>query len=171
MRAATPNARAETLFDKPAFREAAADGRCMVLVDGFFEWREVGGKKYPYYVKMRDGEPFAIAGVCDVWKGAGEALPRTAFSVVTTKANPLLEFVHNTKKRMPAILARDDERRWLEPLERGELEALLRPYDEAEMEAYPVSRIIGQKGKDGNVPAALERFEYGELKGEQSKLI
>jgi putative SOS response-associated peptidase YedK len=169
LRLATPNARAETLFNKPAFREAAADGRCLVLVDGFFEWREVGGKKYPYYVKMRDGAPFAIAGVCDVWKGV--AAPRIGFSVVTTRANPLMEFVHNTKKRMPAILPWESERKWLEPLPRPELEALLRPCDDSGMEAFPVLRLITQKGADANVPEVLARHDYAELKGEQRNLF
>jgi putative SOS response-associated peptidase YedK len=171
LRLSTPNARAETLFEKPAFREAANDGRCLVLVDGFFEWREVGGRKYPYHVRLKSGEAFAIAGVVDTWQGAGESAPRTAFSVITTRANPLLEFVHNTKKRMPAMLATEDERRWLAPLERGELEALLKPYDDAKMEAWPVSRLITEKGADSNVPAVRERFEYRALKGEQAKLI
>jgi putative SOS response-associated peptidase YedK len=171
LRLSTPNARAETLFDKPAFRGAALDGRCLVLVDGFFEWREVGGRKYPYHVRLKGGGAFAIAGVLDVWNGTGASPPRAAFSVITTRANPLLEFVHNTKKRMPAILAPEDERRWLAPGERAELEAMLRPYGDAEMEAYPVSRLITEKGADSNVPAVLERHDYRELKGEQAKLI
>jgi putative SOS response-associated peptidase YedK len=167
----TINARAESIFDRPAFRASIQDRRCFVIADGFFEWRDVSGKKYPYHVRMRDGGLFAMAGIWDAWKDPETSAVREGFSIITTRANPLLEIVHNTKRRMPAILAQDDERRWLGPLERPDIEATLRPYDDSKMEAFPVSRLITGRGKDSNVPAVLDKFDYWELKAEQARLM
>ena len=111
-----------------------------------------------------------MAGIWDAWKDPETSALREGFSIITTHANPLLELVHNTKKRMPAILAQKDERLWLGPLERPEIETMLRPYDDSKMEAHPVSRLITERRADSNVPAVLEKFEYRELKAEQSRL-
>jgi len=167
----TINARAESIFDRPAFRASITDRRCLVVADGFFEWREVGGKKYPYHVRMRGGGLFAMAGVWDAWKDPKTDETREAFSIITTRANPLLEFVHNTKKRMPAILTPENERRWLGKLDRDGIAALLAPYDEKKMEAYPVSRLITARDKNTNVPEVLAKFDYRELRAEQAKLL
>jgi len=167
----TINARAESIFDRPAFRASIQDRRCLVIADGFFEWREASGKKYPYHVRMRDGGMFAMAGIWDAWKDPKTDETREGFSIITTRANPLLEFVHNTKKRMPAILAPADERKWLSRLDRDEIAKLLTPYDEAKMEAYPVSRLITERGRASNVPAVLDEFDYRELRAEQARLM
>jgi putative SOS response-associated peptidase YedK len=105
IRQRTLNARAETIFEKPAFRQAIISKRCLVLVDGFFEWRHENKKTYPYYIRLKNQAPFAFAGIWDSWKN-----PETReqiYAVITTKANPLLEKIHNTQKRMPVILARE----------------------------------------------------------------
>jgi putative SOS response-associated peptidase YedK len=168
LRAMTANARAEGLRDKPSFREPIESGRCLALVDGFYEWREVAGRKYPYHVRMPGGAPFALAGVWDSWRG--KEGPVDTFAIITTPANPLMEKIHNTKKRMPAILRRGDERRWLGKLARAEVDALLAPFA-GELEARTVSRLITARGEDSNVPAVMEPFEYRELRGEQAKLV
>lgn len=160
-RANTVNARAETIFEKPAFRSAAASNHCLILADGFFEYQEVNGKKYPYYIRMNAGRPFAMAGLYENWtdKETGEVL--SGFSVITTHANPLMEKIHNRKKRMPVILAVDNERDWLIPGDGHS--GLLMPYPENELEAWTVSRRISERGAGKNGPDLLVPLNYPEL--------
>ena len=155
------NARAETLAEKPSFRSAYKYHRCLIFADGFFEWQSVGGRKYPYYIRLKNKEAFAFAGIWAEWKSSQSA--RTTFSIITTEANPMLEKIHNTKKRMPVILRPEDEKRWLEKgLKPEEISSMLRPYDENEMEAYTISRLITSK-EEKNVAGVIAPFEYKEL--------
>ena len=168
IRALTANARSDTLFDKASFKDSAEFRRCLVVADGFYEWQEVGGKKYPYHIRMPDGGAFAFAGIWDAWKDSGGNALDT-FSIVTTDANPLMEKIHNTKRRMPVILKPEDEKKWLSNLNKDAAKALLKPY-EGKLKAFTVSKLITEKGADNNVPAVMEPFDYKELKGEQAKL-
>jgi putative SOS response-associated peptidase YedK len=123
------NARAETLAERPAFRDAFARGRrCLVPADGFYEWRKGDGPKapkQPYAVALRDGAPMALAGLWEGWRGPGGEVVRT-FAIITTDANEKLRALHD---RMPAILPRDTWAAWLgdEPAEPAELLASLTP--------------------------------------------
>jgi putative SOS response-associated peptidase YedK len=169
VRRGTFNAKAETVLRKPSFRSSIMDRRCLVLADGFFEWRQAGGKKYPYYIRLKGADAFAIAGIWDEWKSGGGA--RRTFSLLTTEANPMMARIHNTKKRMPAMLRREDERRWLEKgLGADDIRSMLRPYDDKEMEAWTVSRLITSKGNK-NVPAVIAPFIYRELEAVQERLF
>lgn len=161
----TVNARSETIFEKPAFQRAAADKHCLILADGFFEFREVDGKKYPYYIRIRGGQPFALAGLYEYWThpGTGEMLP--GFSVITTMANPLMEMIHNRKKRMPVILQSAEERDWLKP--GGQFAGLLKPYPEDEMEAWTVSKRISERGGGKDSADLLDPFDYPELNAQK----
>jgi len=157
----TVNARSETIFEKPAFRRAAANKHCLILADGFFEFRELDGKKYPYYIRVLGGQPFALAGLYEYWAHpeTGERIP--GFSIITTVANPLMEIIHNRKKRMPVILSENQERDWLKPGK--EFSSLLMPYPEKDMEAWPVSRRISERGSGKNVAEVLNPFDYPEI--------
>lgn len=158
----TLNARSETVFEKPSFRGPVRSRRCLVPVDGFFEFREVAAEKYPYLIRMKDGEPFSFGGIWDTWKGEDGEL-RT-FSIVTTEANTLLRKIHNTKFRMPLILKREDEGRWLDrDLEEAGIKELMVPFDDSVMTAHPVSKHLAEKGRDTNVPEILDEVEYKEL--------
>ncbi|MFP4050848.1 MAG: SOS response-associated peptidase [Thermoplasmata archaeon] len=171
IRTKTINARAETLFEKPSFREPIRKRRCLVIMDGFFEWREVRGCNYPHYIKMKYDSAFAVAGIWDAWddKKADEA--RNTYSIITTEANPLLEKIHNKKKRMPAIIRRKDEKKWIsKDLSQDEIGSMLESYPDKELEAYPIKRMI-TKDVDENVPELLEPYEYDELKFEQKRLF
>ena len=171
IRTKTMNARSESIFEKPSFREPAKKRRCLVLMDGFFEWREVDGTNYPHYIKMQDNSAFAVAGLWDTWKDKNTGDIRKTYSIITTPANPLLEKIHNKKKRMPAILEQKDEKRWIsQEMDREELESMLKPYSEKELEAYPIKKMI-TRDIDDNVPEILEPYEYKELKFEQKKLF
>jgi putative SOS response-associated peptidase YedK len=165
----TFNAKSETIFEKPSFRTSIKTKRCLVIVDGFYEWKHLKGDKFPYYIKLANSEAFAMAGIWDTWENKQSGEQKNTFSIITTSANKLLEEIHNTKKRMPVILKREDEKKWLEPdLDIKQIKAMLTPYDDSELEAYSVSKLITKKGQNSNVPEVLKKHEYDGLKQKQS---
>ena len=141
------NARSETLIEKPSFRNAFAKRRCLILADGFYEWQKSGTpgvRPQPYYFKRADGKPFAFAGVWENWRSPeGEAVRSCA--LITTRANKLVKPVH---ERMPVMLSGVDMWAWLEETDTGFLMALLHPYPEEEMTAFPVSTQVNQTRLD-----------------------
>lgn len=164
IRLKTMNARAESIYEKPSFRHAAEQKHCLILADGFFEWQEYQGKNYPYYIRLKDHEPFAMAGLWDTWVDAATSEELRTYTVITTKANPLMEKIHNKKKRMPVILRRENEEDWVfASLTKESAQVLLAPYDEQEMEAFTISRLISSKQGILNVPEVLLPFTYPEL--------
>jgi putative SOS response-associated peptidase YedK len=164
IRTKTLNAKAETIHRKPSFRASIMTKRCLVLVDGFYEWREEGEKKYPYYIHLVNNDAFALAGIWDKWLNTNTGEVKSTFAIITTRANPLLERIHNTRKRMPVILKREDENKYLEKdLSASEIDAFLQPYDDKEMQAHTVSRLISTKRANTNVPEAMREFKYDEL--------
>jgi putative SOS response-associated peptidase YedK len=167
----TFNAKAETIFEKPSFRSSIKSKRCLVIVDGFYEWRHEGGSKYPYYIRMKDDRAFALAGIWESWENKNSGDSIKTFSIITTAANPLLSEIHNTKKRMPVILAQADEKKWLgEELDKDGIISLLQPYPDDDLTAHTVSKLITARGKNKNVPEVMEKFDYDELRSKQSKL-
>ncbi len=164
LREKTLNARAESIFERPAFRLAVKSKRCLVLADGFFEWRHENKKAFPYYIRLKNQAPFAFAGIWDNWRNPDKQENIKTFSIITTRANPLLEKIHNIKKRMPCILSRENEKTWLQKeLDKDSIQALLQPYDSGEMEAYPVSRMVNRLGYNTDNPAVLKRQDYLDL--------
>lgn len=141
------NARAESLADKPSFRDALEWRRCLIPADGFYEWQVGGGPRRPWRVKLKSGEAFAFAGLWERWQGPGGEVVHSC-AIVTTEANELLAAIH---PRMPVLLARDREGAWLD----GELRdtealgTLLTAYPAAEMELYRVSERVNTAGFDG----------------------
>ena len=131
------NARAETVAQKPAFRHALETQRCLIIADGFFEWKKEGDRKLPMYLRLSSGKVFAFAGLYNIWTSpAGETV--YTCTIVTTEANGLVKPFHD---RMPAILSKNEEDLWLDPAVRDkeELLPLLRPYDADEMETWQVT--------------------------------
>lgn len=123
IRTNTLNARAETLADKPAFRDAMLQ-RCLVPVTSFYEWRwldDRGKAKQKYEIGVGDEPIFSLGGIWSVWTSPEGELQRT-FSIVTIDANPLMSYIHNTKKRMPLILDAQQESKWLDGLPVAEME-------------------------------------------------
>lgn len=164
IRSKTLNARSDTVFDKPSFRNAIRQRRCLVPADGFYEWREWNGKKYPYYIFLKDKEVFSLAGIWEQWtnRATGEVLK--TFSILTTEANPLMAQIHNTKKRMPVILPKEREREWIKnDLSEADIMGLARPLDEDLMEAHPIGRLITSKSANRNVPEIQQEAIYPEL--------
>jgi putative SOS response-associated peptidase YedK len=164
MRKKTLNARAETIAEKPAFRQAARDGRCLILLDGFFEYHKRGGAAYPFFIHMNDGSTLFVAGLSTRWVNpeSGEAF--LTFTLITTEANAMMEEIHNEKKRMPAILDPAAARAWLDPSRSpGDLAPLLRSRDIPGLAAHPVSKLLSSRTQDRNVAAVQEPFDYPEL--------
>ncbi len=162
----TFNARSETVHEKPSYRTSIKNKRCLVIVDGFFEWREHNGKKYPYYIYMPDNTAFALAGIWDSWLNKKTNENLNTFSILTTGANPLLEKIHNTKKRMPVILKKENERKWIdESLNKDAIDTLMLPYDEDNLETHTVSKLVSVRKEDSNVPGAIEEFHFKDLPG------
>ena len=141
------NARSETVAEKPAFREAFKQRRCLIPADGFYEWQRRDGKKQPFYFRLRDERPFGFAGLWEKWRSPeGEVIESCA--ILTTEANELLRPVHD---RMPVILHPEDYQLWLEEdaRQRALLKELLRPYPAEEMLAYPVSATVNSPSNQG----------------------
>jgi putative SOS response-associated peptidase YedK len=140
------NARAESLAEKPAYRDSFKKRRCLVVADGFYEWQKVDGRKQPWLLRLRDGGPFGFAGLWSLWrdKASGEELE--SCTIVTTSPNELAAPIHD---RMPVILPRERHAEWLDPAaEPSSLAALLEPFPAAEMEAYPVSTWVNAPQHD-----------------------
>lgn len=145
----TLNSRADTIFSKPSFREPIMKKRCIVPSTGYFEWRHEDGKKIPYYIYVKDEPIFSMAGVYDSWldRSTGEVI--STFSIITTEANELTGYIHNTKHRMPAILNQEDEEKWLDPkLEKSDIEQLLLPFPADQMDAYVINNDFLKKKAD-----------------------
>lgn len=142
------NARAETLAEKPSFRAAFRRRRCLIFASGFYEWQTLPGRKarQPMYIRMQDSRPFAFAGLWETWNAPdGSQVLSTA--IITTEPNALMSTIHN---RMPVILPSAVHPLWLDRGEPGLdlLQALLVPYPEAEMTAFPVSMLVNSPAND-----------------------
>ncbi|AGT30438.1 hypothetical protein M493_07695 [Geobacillus genomosp. 3] len=145
------NARAETVDEKASFRHAFKRRRCLILADGFYEWKKDGAKKVPYRFTLKTGEPFAFAGLWERWEGASG--PLETCTIITTRANGIVAPIHD---RMPVMLPPERHEDWLDPrLDDSEyLKSLLRPYPEEQMQVYEVSALVNSPKHD--VSACIE---------------
>jgi putative SOS response-associated peptidase YedK len=133
------NARAETVAEKPAYRTAFRQRRCLIPADGFYEWKRTADGKQPYYIRMREDRVFAFAGLWERWIGPDEKID--SCSIIVTEANDTIRPVHD---RMPAIIRPADFDRWLDPecRDAGAMKALLQPWPANEMTTCPVSKAV-----------------------------
>jgi len=158
----TLNCISEEMFTKPSFRDSLKTRkRCLVPMTGFFEWKwedAKGKEKTPYYIYVKAQRIFSAAGIYSVWKDKSTDADDYTYSVLTTRANPLMEEIHNNKKRMPVIIPREYENDWLNPgLGKEDVLALCQPYEDSKMDAYKISKRITSRKESTNVPAVLER--------------
>lgn len=148
------NARAETVHEKPSFRESFKLRRCLIIADGFYEWQKVNGDKQPMFIHVADRAPFGMAGLYDRWTDpeTGEVL--TTCTIITTAANATMQPLHH---RMPVILPTDHYAAWLDPrqTDQGVLRALLQQYPADQMTYYPVSARVNTPANDD--AALIER--------------
>jgi putative SOS response-associated peptidase YedK len=160
IRKGTYNARSETLHEKSSFKEALYRGRCLIIAGGFFEWQQVNTVKIPWYITLKDGKPFVFAGLYDTWRDPSDGETLRTCTIITTVANPLMEKIHNIRRRMPVILTKEHEQDWIvgEPslLKRKKL---LQPFNEADLEAYTVSPHLSSKNADPSDPRIIEPYE------------
>jgi putative SOS response-associated peptidase YedK len=148
------NAKCETVHDLPTFRDAYRTRRCIVPVDGFFEWKAIKGQKakQPYAIAMKDGAPFGLAGIWENWKDPASGEWVRTFAIITTEANELVADIHD---RMPAILAPEDFARWLG--ENPDPRDLMRPYPAELMRIWPISTRVNKPENDD--PSILQPAE------------
>ncbi|MCY3020216.1 MAG: SOS response-associated peptidase, partial [Planctomycetota bacterium] len=137
---------------KPAFRGAFRERRCLVPADGFYEWQHAGRRRQPFLIRMRDGRPFGLAGLWEFWRGPDAGVLET-FTILTTSANALVLPLHD---RMPVIVAPEHHDLWLDPGVRDPalLMPLLRPYPAEKMIAFPVSTLVNSPRNEGAACAA-----------------
>lgn len=169
------NARAETLLDKGAYRNAAISRRCIVPADGWYEWqasptatdRKGKPRKQPFFIHRGDGESIAFAGVYEFWrdKSAAEDDPNAwvvSYTIVTTAAEPGMDRIHD---RQPVVLDRDQWASWLDPTltEPDDVRALLEPRAMGRFEAWPVGKAVGSSRNNG--PALLDPAPRSDLEG------
>ena len=142
-------ARAETAAVKPSFRSAFKSRRCLVPVDGYYEWNQETKPKQPHYYFMKDGEPFCLAGLWETWAPRDpQAPPLQTFTLLTTGPNALAAKVHD---RMPVILEEKDFAFWLDP-DNHDVEGLVKllvPFDPGRMDSYPVSTFVSNARHEG----------------------
>jgi len=146
------NARAESVAERPMFRDLLRARRCVVPIDGYYEWRTTSSGKAPFWFHLRSGEPWFLAGLWDRWhKGKPDEL--ASYILMTTKPNELAAKVHD---RMPVLLRARDVPRWLDPANTDlkQFADLLSPYPADEMDAHPVSRRVSDPASEG--PALIE---------------
>ncbi|MBD3109758.1 SOS response-associated peptidase [Bacillus sp. AGMB 02131] len=148
------NARAESLTDKPSFRKAYQNRRCLIISDSFYEWKRNGDIKIPMRIKLKSDDLFAMAGLWEAWTSPQGTKLYTC-TIITTGANGIVAPIHD---RMPVILPKELESEWLNPAvhNAAELDRLLKPYDEQLMEAYEVSAAVNSPKQ--NNPDLLKRI-------------
>lgn len=141
------NARAETITEKPSFRNAFTHRRCLILADGFYEWFRPADRKgpsQPYHFKLADGKPFAFAGLWEIWRPA-EGEPICSCTIITTQANQVVQRVH---ERMPVILHGQAMWDWLAAADPARAQSFLQPFPAEQMTATPVSRAVNDANWD-----------------------
>ena len=132
------NTRSETITEKPSFKNSFKRKRCLVVSNGFYEWKKDGNRKIPYRIFLKGENIFSMAGIWDTWKDAKNR-KINSFSIITTTPNSLMKNIH---LRMPVILKKEDEKKWIGVFEQIELLKLLKPFDAKLMEAYQISDLV-----------------------------
>ncbi len=161
IRKMTPNARSETVAEKPSFADSYRNRRCLVPVAGFFEWQHIGSGKRPWYIWSPESNIFSLAGIYDRWYDEINKKDIHTFSILTTKANKKMAEIHNSKRRMPVIISAEDENQWLYGSP-DEVEELLKPFDDKSLSYHTVSPILGKKDILKNRPEIIEAYSYPE---------
>lgn len=156
------NARAESLREKPAFRNAYRYRRCIVPVSGFYEWKKVGRTKQPYFVRPADDQPMGLAGLWETWRSPDGSELETC-TIITTDANAVIQPLH---PRMAVVLSPDAYEAWLNPdTPLDALEALLRPAPDDWLIAYPVSpRVNSPANDDPSLVVPLEQADRDDMR-------
>ena len=154
------NAKSEKLFDHFIYKYSVLSKRCIIPVTGFYEPHEHKKKKYPYYIHRKDNESFGLAGIYTLLE---EGL--ATFTILTKEASPLFEKIHNVRKRQPVLLRRDFEKAWVgEDLSEDKIKEIISiPYEEDELDPYPVNRDLFSSRLNSDVENITDKVQYSEL--------
>jgi putative SOS response-associated peptidase YedK len=161
IRLKTFNARAESIESKPSFSSSFKTKRCIIPVRGFYEWQHTANGKIPWYICCSDDEIISLAGLFSEWvrPATGEVL--STFTVITTDANKIMAEIHNSKKRMPAILNRADEKKWIDlSVQPSEALSLLKPSPEEILKAHTISPLVNNRNANRNTPEVIRPYIY-----------
>lgn len=161
IRSKTFNARAEGLADKASFSTSFRSKRCIVPVKGFFEWQHAGKQKIPWYIFQSENGILSLAGLYDQWvfDRTGEVF--NTFTIITTEANELLAEIHNSAKRMPAVLEPDEEKLWLDnSAQEEDLKSLLKPSRVEILRAHTVSPMLSSRTAEKNSPEIIRPYQF-----------
>ncbi len=139
------NAKSETILTKAPFKQAIKSQRCLIIADGYFEWKKIGKTKTPYRITLANDELFSFAGIWDYWENSkGEII--NSFSILTTTANSLLEEIN---ERMPVILTKENEQKWItDKLTDQEITSFLTPLDKDRMSYYQAHKVVNSAEYD-----------------------
>lgn len=159
------NAKSEDIFSTASFRNTIKTKRCLIFINGFYEWRHLTTKdKYPYLVSVKNQSAFACAGVHETWTDKTTGEKRETCAIVTTAANPLMAKIHNTKMRMPVMYTKAEMYEWIKPnLTNEQIITLMKPLDENLMEAHTVMKINPKTPALFNVPEVKLEVEYQQV--------
>lgn len=141
------NARAETLTEKPSFKNLIKSKRCLIPSNGFYEWKKEDNKKIPFFISLKNMELFSFAGLYDIWKDPLNNREYKSFTIITTMSNSLISNIHD---RMPVILKQEDEKIWLDKNidDIKTLTNILKPFDSDKMQMYRVSNKVNNPKND-----------------------
>jgi len=165
----TANAKAETIFEKSLYKRAIYENRCVIVIDGFFEWRHLFKPvvRYPHYIYHRNLPVLYIGGIWNEWQNLESGEIKNTVSMITTRANPMMEIIHNQKKSMPFIMDPETALIWLKKdLSHDDLVRLMITYPEEKMAYHTVARNWSPKS-----PEAIKTFVYPELTSEQLSML
>jgi putative SOS response-associated peptidase YedK len=165
LRAQTLNCISEEMYEKPSFRDAIKNGqRCLIPFKGCFEWRwldEKGTIKVPYFIDFQDEQLRSMAGLYSRWKDPRSGQYYYSYTVLTTEANPMFAYIHNSKFRMPVFLRKEDERAWLDKnLSKPDVLNLCQPSLDLSMRAHTITKPLTTRNVNTNVPGVLTRLDY-----------
>ena len=157
----TLNARSDTIYERKSYKDAIVKQRCVLVIDGFFEWKHTPSEKIPYYIYPTDGTVFYLGCIYNSWVDKGTGEMKDTFSIITTDANPLMEIIHNSKKRMPLILNKNDIAMWIDPESSHEnVNRLMKAYDETKMGSHSISKDASYANRNRNYPEIKDEVEY-----------
>jgi putative SOS response-associated peptidase YedK len=157
----TFNARSESIASKPSFSYSFKSKRCLIPVKGFFEWQHAGKLKIPWYIYFADNTIFSIAGLFSEWTQSSTGEVISTFSIITTDANDLMAGIHNSKKRMPAILDLNDEKRWINlSISSSDALDLLKPCPSEILRAHTISPLVNDRTANRNTVEVIKPYNY-----------
>lgn len=157
----TFNARSESLEEKPSFSSSFRSKRCIIPVKGFYEWQHVGKEKIPWYIYHSGNEILSMAGLYNEWVESKSGETLNTFTIVTTDANDLMAEIHNSAKRMPVILDKNNERTWIDiSITPEDALSFLKPCSSELLKAHTISNLINDKSANRNTPEVIRPYDY-----------